>query len=60
MQADDVNRCFADDRCLATGFYIVDDWMTGTSTGTCRKFDKSVTDSADLGFGYYNFNDKYC
>ncbi|KAF3801178.1 putative oxidoreductase [Colletotrichum gloeosporioides] len=25
-----------------------------------RKYDKSVTDSADLGPGYYNFNDKAC
>lgn len=59
-QADCIASCKTDSRCLSTGFYIVTNPSTGTSTGTCRKYDKSVTDSADLGFGYYNFNDKAC
>ena len=59
-QANCIASCKTDNRCLSTGFYIVTDPSTGTSTGTCRKYDKSVTDSADLGFGYYNFNDKAC
>ncbi|KAF1848351.1 uncharacterized protein K460DRAFT_414920 [Cucurbitaria berberidis CBS 394.84] len=59
-QAACIASCKPDNRCLATGFYIVTDPSTGTQTGTCRKYDKSVTDSADLGFGYYNFNDKAC
>ncbi|KXJ86434.1 hypothetical protein Micbo1qcDRAFT_219413 [Microdochium bolleyi] len=59
-QANCIASCKTDSRCLATGFYIVTDPSSGTSTGTCRKYDKSVTDSADLGFGYYNFNDKAC
>ncbi|CAO2652739.1 Nn.00g021500.m01.CDS01 [Neocucurbitaria sp. VM-36] len=57
-QADCIAGCKPDDKCLATGFYIVTDPTTGSSTGTCRKYDKPVTDSADLGFGYYNFNDR--
>ncbi|EAT80192.1 hypothetical protein HBI56_056520 [Parastagonospora nodorum] len=55
-----VASCKTDTRCLATGFYLVTDPSTGTTTGTCRKYDKAVVDSADLGFGYYNFNDKAC
>jgi hypothetical protein len=60
LMTDGMNRCKTDNRCLSTGFYIVTNPTTGTQTGTCRKYDKSVTDSADLGFGYYNFNDKAC
>ncbi len=59
-QASCIASCKTDNRCLSTGFYMVTDPSTGTSTGTCRKYDKSVTDSADLGPGYYNFNDKAC
>ncbi|KAF4914807.1 hypothetical protein CGCF415_v002166 [Colletotrichum fructicola] len=59
-QADCIASCKIDNRCLSTGFYIVTDPGSGTQTGTCRKYDKSVTDSADLGPGYYNFNDKAC
>ncbi|KAJ4288463.1 hypothetical protein N0V90_011698 [Kalmusia sp. IMI 367209] len=59
-QAACIASCKTDNRCLSTGFYIVTDPTTGSSTGTCRKYDKSVTDSADLGPGYYNFNDKAC
>jgi hypothetical protein len=59
-QANCIASCKTDNRCLSTGFYIVTDPSTGTQTGTCRKYDKSVTDSADLGPGYYNFNDKAC
>lgn len=59
-QADCIASCKTDNRCLSTGFYIVTNPTTGTQTGTCRKYDKSVTDSADLGSGYYNFNDKAC
>ena len=59
-QANCIASCKTDNRCLSTGFYIVTNPTTGTSTGTCRKYDKSVTDSADLGPGYYNFNDKAC
>ena len=59
-QAACIASCKPDNRCLATGFYIVTDPSTGSQTGTCRKYDKSVTDSADLGSGYYNFNDKAC
>lgn len=59
-QASCKNQCKADPRCLSTGFYLVTDPSSGTTTGTCRLYDKSVTDSADLGFGYYNFNDKAC
>ncbi|KAL6703257.1 hypothetical protein ACN47E_010045 [Coniothyrium glycines] len=59
-QASCIASCKTDARCLATGFYIVTNPGTGTQSGTCRKYDKSVTDSADLGPGYYNFNDKAC
>lgn len=59
-QAACLASCKTDNRCLSTGFYIVTDPGSGTQTGTCRKYDKSVTDSADLGFGYYNWNDKAC
>jgi len=59
-QADCIAHCKTDARCLSTGFYLVTDPTTGMTTGTCRSYDKSVTDSADLGFGYYNFNDKAC
>ena len=59
-QAACIASCKTDSRCLSTGFYLVTDPTTGTQTGTCRKYDKSVTDSADLGSGYYNFNDKAC
>lgn len=59
-QASCIASCKTDTRCYSTGFYLVTDPSTGTSTGTCRKYDKSVTDSADLGLGYYNFNDKAC
>ncbi|KAF7543170.1 hypothetical protein G7Z17_g10962 [Cylindrodendrum hubeiense] len=55
-----ISACKTDSRCLATGFYLVTDPSTGQTTGTCRYYDKSVTDSADLGFGYYNFNDMDC
>ncbi|KAJ8114393.1 hypothetical protein OPT61_g3716 [Boeremia exigua] len=59
-QASCIASCKPDSRCLATGFYLVTDLGTGAQTGTCRKYDKSVTDSADLEFGYYTFNDKAC
>lgn len=59
-QADCIASCKTDSRCLSTGYYLVTDPSTGSATGTCRKYDKSVTDSADLGFGYYNLNDKAC
>ena len=59
-QAACIASCKTDNRCLSTGFYIVTDPTNGSQTGTCRKYDKSVTDSADLGSGYYNFNDKAC
>ncbi|KAH6612464.1 hypothetical protein C7974DRAFT_418411 [Boeremia exigua] len=59
-QAACIASCKSDNRCYATGFYLVTDPSTGTTTGTCRKYDKSVTDTADLGPGYYNFNDKAC
>jgi hypothetical protein len=59
-QAACIASCKTDNRCLSTGFYTVTDPSTGTQTGTCRKYDKSVTDTADLGPGYYNFNDRAC
>lgn len=59
-QANCIASCKTDNRCLSTGFYLVTDITTGSQTGTCRKYDKSVTDSADLGAGFYNFNDKAC
>ncbi|KAJ4993201.1 hypothetical protein SVAN01_01176 [Stagonosporopsis vannaccii] len=59
-QVNCIASCRTDARCYSTGFYLVTDPSTGSTTGTCRKYDKSVTDSADLGFGYYNFNDKAC
>ena len=51
-------ECKLDRRCLSTAFYI--EPGSGTSTGTCRLYDKSVTDTAVLGPGFYNFNDKAC
>lgn len=59
-QANCIASCKTDARCLSTGFYLVTDPGTGSQTGTCRKYDKSVTDSANLGAGYYNFSDKAC
>lgn len=59
-QADCIAACKADARCLATGFYQVTNPSTGAITGTCRYYDKPVADSANLGVGYYTFNDKAC
>jgi hypothetical protein len=59
-QVNCIASCKTDNRCLSTGFYIVTDPTSGSQTGTCRKYDKSVTDSVDLGPGFYNFNDKAC
>ena len=59
-QADCIAGCKSDSRCLSTGFYIVTDPSNGSQTGTCRRYDKVVADSADLGFGYYTWNDKAC
>jgi hypothetical protein len=59
-QATCIASCKSDTRCLSTGFYLVMNVGTGTQTGTCRYYDKSVTDSANLGSGYYTFNDKAC
>jgi hypothetical protein len=59
-QAACIASCKSDPRCLSTGFYIATNPSTGTQTGTCRYYDKSVTDSANLGSGYYTFNDKAC
>jgi hypothetical protein len=59
-QAACIAGCKTDARCLSTGFYLVTDPISGTTTGTCRSYDKSVVDTADLGVGYYNFNDKAC
>jgi hypothetical protein len=50
--------CKVDGRCLSTGFYF--EPGSGTSTGTCRFYDKAVADTADLGAGFYNYNDKAC
>jgi hypothetical protein len=52
--------CQADNRCYSLGTYLVTDPTTGTTTRTCRYYDKPVADSADLGFGYYAFYDKAC
>ncbi|KAH6867403.1 hypothetical protein B0T10DRAFT_572367 [Thelonectria olida] len=59
-QSSCIRTCKTDSRCGSTGFYLVTNPTDGTTTGTCRYYDKSVTDSADLGFGYYNWNDKDC
>lgn len=59
-QANCIATCKIDARCFSTGFYQVTNPSSGTITGTCRYYDKSVTDSANLGVGYYNFNDKAC
>lgn len=59
-QASCIASCKTDDRCFATGFYLVTDPGSGTQTGTCRNYDKPVADSASLGVGYYTFNDKAC
>ncbi|KAH7020803.1 uncharacterized protein B0I36DRAFT_353548 [Microdochium trichocladiopsis] len=60
-QAACIASCKNDSRCLSTGFYIVTDPFTGTSTGTCRSYDQPVADTADLGSGgTYTFNDKAC
>ena len=50
--------CVPDRRCLSTAFYL--EPGGGTSTPTCRLYDKSVTDTAQLGSGFYIFNDKAC
>lgn len=59
-QASCIASCKADVRCLSTGFYEVNNPSTGATTGTCRSYDKPVTDSASLGAGYYTFYDKAC
>ncbi|QUC22487.1 uncharacterized protein UV8b_06728 [Ustilaginoidea virens] len=58
-QANCIATCKTDPRCLSTGFYQVTS-PGGTITGTCRYYDKSVSNSASLGVGYYKFNDKAC
>jgi hypothetical protein len=52
--------CKADSRCLSIGTYLNTDPVSGAMTRLCRYFDKSVTESADLGPGFYTFSDKAC
>jgi hypothetical protein len=59
-QSSCISSCKTDPRCLSTGFYLVLNHDTGVVRGTCRYYDKPVADSGDLGYGYYNFNDKDC
>ncbi|CAO2654139.1 Nn.00g108720.m01.CDS01 [Neocucurbitaria sp. VM-36] len=57
-QASYIATCKTDSGCFSTGFYLVADPTTGSTTGTCCYYDKSVAQSANQGVGYYTFNDK--
>ena len=57
-QAGCIASCKRDLLCLSTGFYITTDPSDDSQTSVCRYYVISVAESADLGPGYYNFDDK--